>query len=65
MTGDARTLLLADFIDKYVARTMSIRAIAADSGRAYGTVHRMLTLAGVVLRSRGGKPRERDGHDRG
>jgi DNA-directed RNA polymerase specialized sigma24 family protein len=32
-----------------------IRAIAADFGRSYGTVHRVLTDAGVTMRGRNGR----------
>lgn len=32
----------------------SIRTIAADQGRSYGNIHRLLTEAGVTLRTRGG-----------
>ncbi len=35
----------------------SIRALAQAHGRSYGTVHRILTQAGVVLRGRGGATR--------
>jgi Helix-turn-helix domain len=56
LTGDARAILLADLLYKYVDLYMTIRALAADTGRAYGTIHRMLAAVGV-LRSKGGKPR--------
>ncbi|MEW1674880.1 helix-turn-helix domain-containing protein [Streptomyces noursei] len=35
----------------------SIRALAAESGRSYGYVHRTLTEAGTALRTFGGKQR--------
>ncbi|MFB6533085.1 helix-turn-helix domain-containing protein [Streptomyces noursei] len=35
----------------------SIRALAAESGRSYGYVHRTLTEAGTALRAFGGKRR--------
>ncbi|WP_424215995.1 helix-turn-helix domain-containing protein (plasmid) [Streptomyces sp. BI20] len=35
-------------------RGASIRAIAEETGYSYGTVHRYLKLAGVVMRPRGG-----------
>mgnify|MGYP001436628772 CR=1 FL=1 len=35
----------------------SIRALAQETGRSYGGVHRLLTDAGVTFRSRGGDRR--------
>ncbi|MFD4577914.1 helix-turn-helix domain-containing protein [Streptomyces sp. NPDC058417] len=35
----------------------SIRALAEDTGRSYGGVHRLLADAGVAFRSRGGAMR--------
>ena len=35
----------------------SIRALAAETGRSYGFVHRMLSESGVALRGRGGATR--------
>jgi hypothetical protein len=35
----------------------SIRSIAADTGRSYGFVHRVLTESGATLRGRGGATR--------
>jgi hypothetical protein len=35
----------------------SIRTLAAESGRSYGLVHRLLVEAGVTMRSRGGNNR--------
>jgi len=57
LTGERREILLAVLIYKYLERNMSIRALVADTGRSYGTVHLMLSDAGV-LRSKGGKPRQ-------
>jgi hypothetical protein len=57
LTEERREILLAVLIYKYLKRNMPIRAIVADTGRGYGTVHRMLSDAGV-LRSKGGKPRQ-------
>lgn len=37
------------------AEGMSLREIAADSGRSYGMVHKYLSEAQVEFRSRGGK----------
>jgi hypothetical protein len=36
---------------------MSIRALAAETGRSYGFVHRILTENDVDLRGRGGATR--------
>lgn len=36
----------------------SIRAIAEETGRSYGWVHRLLGESGVIFRQRGGKPRD-------
>ncbi|MEV6419084.1 helix-turn-helix domain-containing protein [Streptomyces sp. NPDC051662] len=41
----------------YEKRGLSIRAICEETGRSFGFVHRMLSEAGVKLRSRGGKNR--------
>jgi transposase len=38
----------------YVEGRMSIREISVEVGRGYATVHRILTMAGVTLRPRGG-----------
>jgi transposase len=57
LTGERREILLAVIRYKYLKRNMSIRAIAADTGRGYGTVHRILSDASL-LRSKGGKPRQ-------
>jgi hypothetical protein len=57
LTGERREILLAVIRYKYLKCNMSIRAIVADTGRGYGTVHRMLSDAGL-LRSKGGKPRQ-------
>lgn len=56
LTGDAREILLADLIYQYVELNRTIRALTHNTGRAYGTIHGMLSTAGV-LRSKGGKPR--------
>jgi hypothetical protein len=47
--------LTAEVVRGYTELGMSIRALSEHTGRAYGTVHRMLCLAGVPLRGRGGK----------
>jgi predicted transcriptional regulator len=56
VTGTARERLAADLKKKY-AQGRSIRALAEETGRSYGFVHRMLTESGVTLRGRGGATR--------
>ncbi len=54
--GPARDKLAADLKAKY-ERGKSIRALAEETGRSYGGVHRLLQDAGATFRSRGGAPR--------
>ncbi|MBW1597574.1 hypothetical protein HPT28_11080 [Streptomyces sp. JJ38] len=58
VTGAAREQLAADLKKKYDSGA-SIRALAEETGRSYGFVHRMLSEAGVTLRGRGGATRGR------
>jgi hypothetical protein len=58
ITGNERTKLATDFKKRYEAGA-SIRDLAADSGRSYGFVHRVLVDAGVKLRGRGGAVRRK------
>ena len=53
ITGDDRARLSALLEERYVAGA-SIRALATETGRSYGFVHRILVDAGVELRGRGG-----------
>ncbi len=53
VTGAARDKLAADLKKKYDSGA-SIRALAEETGRSYGFVHRMLSESGVTLRGRGG-----------
>lgn len=46
-----------DMIHRYVEGNASLRQIAAALDCSYGTVHLVLTAAGVSLRPRGGSPR--------
>ncbi|MGZ6804591.1 MAG: helix-turn-helix domain-containing protein [Nocardioidaceae bacterium] len=39
----------------------SIRALAEESGRSYGFVHRILSESGASLRGRGGATRKKSG----
>lgn len=58
ITGSERSKLAADLKKKY-AQGASIRALAAETGRSYGFVHRILTENDVDLRGRGGATRGR------
>lgn len=52
ITGEARTQLAADLAAQYEQGT-PIRSLAESSGRPYGSIHQLLTEAGVTLRPRG------------
>lgn len=54
ITGKPRTTLASELKVAYEKGT-SLRALAKLHGRSYGFVHRVLTEAGVQMRSRGGK----------
>lgn len=54
--GPDRDKLAADLKKKYAAGA-SIRALAEETGRSYGGVHRLLEDAKTTFRSRGGAPR--------
>lgn len=56
--GPERDRLAADLKKKYDAGA-SIRALAEETGRSYGAVHRLLGEAGAVFRARGGATREK------
>jgi helix-turn-helix protein len=56
ITGGERNKLAADLKRKYSSGS-SIRVLAAETGRSYGFVHRMLSESGVALRGRGGATR--------
>ena len=56
ITGGERSKLAGDLKRKYTSGS-SIRALAAETGRSYGFVHRMLSESGVQLRGRGGATR--------
>jgi hypothetical protein len=63
VTGGERQKLASDLKRKY-ASGASIRALAAETNRSYGFVHRMLTESGVQLRGRGGATRgKKPAHD--
>ncbi|WP_234481910.1 helix-turn-helix domain-containing protein [Streptomyces sp. MBT49] len=54
--GPDRDKVAQDLKKKYDSGT-SIRALAEETGRSYGGVHRLLADAGATFRSRGGAPR--------
>jgi hypothetical protein len=56
VSGGERSALAADLTRRYAAGA-SIRALAADTGRSYGFVHRLLRENDVTLRGRGGATR--------
>ena len=56
ITGPTRDKLATDLKKKY-EKGASIRALAEQTGRSYGFVHRVLSEAGVTLRGRGGATR--------
>ena len=56
ITGTQRDKLANDLKKKYDSGA-SIRALAEETGRSYGFVHRMLSESGVTLRGRGGATR--------
>jgi len=58
LTGAARDRLSEQLAKKY-AKGASIRALAEQTGRSYGFVHRVLVESGVALRGRGGSHRAR------
>ncbi|GAB7189658.1 helix-turn-helix domain-containing protein [Kineococcus sp. NUM-3379] len=58
LTGAERETLAAELSRGY-AEGKSIRALAEETGRSYGFVHRILSESEVSLRSRGGATRGR------
>lgn len=56
ITGQPRDELAADLRREY-ENGASIRALAEQTGRSYGFVHRVLTESEVALRGRGGATR--------
>ncbi|MFD4335865.1 helix-turn-helix domain-containing protein [Streptomyces anulatus] len=56
LPGPERDKVAAELKARYDAGA-SIRALAEDTGRSYGGVHRLLADAGVTFRSRGGAMR--------
>ena len=58
--SDSREQLLMELRSAY-ERGASIRALVAETGRSYGSVHSMLRESGATMRSRGG-PNHRTQH---
>lgn len=56
ITGTDRSKLAGELKKKYTGGA-SIRALAEETGRSYGFVHRILTESDVTLRGRGGATR--------
>lgn len=56
LTGADRDKLAAELARKYESGS-SIRALAEETGRSYGFVHRVLSESDVTLRGRGGATR--------
>lgn len=56
ITGTDRSKLAGELKKKYTGGA-SIRALAEETGRSYGFVHRILTENEVSLRGRGGATR--------
>ncbi|MCU1593416.1 MAG: transcriptional regulator [Frankiales bacterium] len=56
VTGGDRDSLTSSLRKKYEGGS-SIRALAEESGRSYGFVHRILSESGASLRGRGGATR--------
>ncbi len=58
LTGADRAKLADELAERYAAGA-SIRALAEETGRSYGFVHRILSESDVPLRGRGGATRSR------
>jgi hypothetical protein len=58
VTGGDRDTLSEQLKKKYEGGA-SIRALAEESGRSYGFVHRILSESGASLRGRGGATRRK------
>jgi hypothetical protein len=58
VTGGDRESLTDQLRKKYEGGA-SIRALAEESGRSYGFVHRILSESGTSLRGRGGATRKK------
>lgn len=60
LTGTARSDFERQVAEVYRSDpSVTIRAIAAQTGRSYGNIHRALTTGGVRIRSRNDRKRTR------
>lgn len=57
ITGNERGAL-SDALRREYEQGRSIRDLAADTGRSYGFIHRVLKESGATLRGRGGSNRK-------
>ncbi|MGC7095600.1 helix-turn-helix domain-containing protein [Amycolatopsis lurida] len=57
ITGEARAEVRKELRRRYEAGA-PIRALADETGRSYGAVHRLLTESGAALRTRAGTERK-------
>ena len=53
ITGESRAALAETLKEQY-ERGVSIRTLAANTGRSFGFIHALLGESGVTLRQRGG-----------
>jgi hypothetical protein len=58
VTGGDRSTLTDQLRKKYEGGA-SIRALAEETGRSYGFIHRILSESGTALRGRGGATRKK------
>lgn len=58
VTGGDRATLTGQLRKKYEGGA-SIRALAEETGRSYGFIHRILSESGTKLRGRGGATRKK------
>ena len=59
LTKETRDQVTRIAVRRYQAGA-SVRTIAAELGRSYGFVHRILTEAGVTMRPRGSSNRKKE-----
>ena len=59
--GEERTRLSKRLVQQY-KRGASIRTLAAETGRSYGFIQRILSESNVTLRPRGGNTRRSTHH---
>jgi hypothetical protein len=57
ITGANRKAIRGELVKKYKSGA-TIRGLAAEYGRSYGFMHRMLSESGIALRGRGGNVRK-------